>query len=81
MSKKVIKVGPAGAMFIKHLKKQMQDTKERMEKNFPPKEISDFIKQKTDEVNELNKGKLNKSDFALGMICMWHHLKDKINHE
>ncbi len=65
----------AAKYFLKQIEKDRQDRKIRMDEITPPKEIQEFMKNKTKEVDEYNGGTLNKSTFRLGMFCMWDYLK------
>jgi hypothetical protein len=57
---------------------QQKRLKEKIKEELPPKEVRDWMKKHTEEVNKLNDGTLDKSTFGLGMIAMWRYLNKKI---
>jgi len=59
-----------GEKMKQHLKEKSQE----ITKRFPPKEVMDWMRQKTDEIDKLNGGTLDKSTFMLGMQTMWYHM-------
>jgi hypothetical protein len=58
--------------------KAKEESKKKIRDTFPPKEVMEFMRTKAEETNKLNKGKLNKSTFMLGMMAMWSYM-DKQN--
>jgi hypothetical protein len=49
--------------------------RKRMAEMWPPKEIRDDVKVKTDQVVKLNDGKVDGESFRLGMYSMWNYMQ------
>jgi hypothetical protein len=77
VTKITIKKGSKGHLFLQEMKKRKQERKEEMLKRMPPKEIMEYVNKHTADTFNLNKGKLDKESFKLGMLAMWLHLIKK----
>jgi hypothetical protein len=53
------------------MRQHLKEKSEKLAKRFPPKEVMDWMRQKTEEVDKINGGTLDKSTFMLGMQAMW----------
>ena len=68
----------ASEEFIKSVKESRKLWEEKVEKNKIPQHILEFMSKKTEEVNTLNEGTLDKSTFKLGMMCMYDAIINKV---
>jgi hypothetical protein len=73
--KKVVLKGKASESFLKMVKDSEDKKQLSIEGNKIPKEINDFINQKTEETAKMNGEDFDKSTFRLGMYAMYFHLK------
>lgn len=51
----------------------------QMKDRMPPKEVLEWMRKKTDDTFEINKGNLDKQSFFLGMMCMWNYKNQLLN--
>lgn len=78
MEKKIIiKAGSRGHELIKSIKENKEATTKRMMERMPPKIIRDEIEKMVVKTARINEGRLNESDFRLGMYAMWSVLYSK----
>lgn len=56
----------------------MARTTRQRKDRMPPKEVLEWMRKKTDDTFEMNKGNLDKQSFFLGMMCMWNYCSIKI---
>lgn len=75
----IIKI-KASKEFIEKMRNAKAESKKRLiEKYKIDEDVEQFMKDKVKETYEINKGNLDKSSFRLGMVTMYHHLKNKDN--
>lgn len=76
MKKIEIKVGSKAEKILNELLERKKAIKEGLMERLPPKEVRDFIREKTKQTAELNKHNdtFDRASYRLGMYSMWDYM-------
>ncbi len=72
--KRIIIASEKGKKIIDDIREKKRALSEKFSASMPPKEVKKWMNKQADKTFELNKGKLNRESYILGMYNMWNYV-------